>query len=303
MTKKIPSVKPLLSTDLPIGPVKRGKVRDIYDLGKSLLLIATDRISAFDVILPDGIPGKGPLLTQISLHWFQWLEKEIGLSHHLITGDFDLFPKHLMPYKEVLEGRSLLVRKAKPLPIECIVRGFLAGGGWKEYQQTGAISGVLLPAGLLLSSELSSPIFTPSTKGEIGEHDVNISFDQVANLVGEEIAETVRSQSVTIYKKAAEFAKSRGILIADTKMEFGIDSSTHKVILIDELLTPDSSRFWPADRYRAGENQHSFDKQYLRDYLLSIHWSGEGPAPHLPEEVIQKVSERYLEAFERLTQP
>ncbi|MEK7286397.1 MAG: phosphoribosylaminoimidazolesuccinocarboxamide synthase [Nitrospirota bacterium] len=297
----IKNQKPLLSTDLPIGPVKRGKVRDIYDLGESLLLIATDRISAFDVILPDGIPGKGALLTQISLHWFQWLEKEIGLPHHLLTGDFDAFPNQLMPYREMLEGRSLWVKKAKPLPVECIVRGFLAGSGWKEYQQTGAICGLKLPAGLLLSSELASPIFTPSTKGEIGEHDINISFEQVALRIGETLAQEVRSQSVTIYQKAAVFSKARGIIIADTKMEFGIDPKTNQLLLIDELLTPDSSRFWPASDYQPGKNQHSFDKQYLRDYLLSINWSGQGAAPNLPQDVIEQIGKRYVEAFERLT--
>jgi phosphoribosylaminoimidazole-succinocarboxamide synthase len=292
----------ILSTDLPVAPVKRGKVRDIYDLGDSLLLVASDRISAFDVILPDGIPGKGHLLTQISLHWFRWLEKEIGLSHHLITAEFESFPNMLHPYREILEGRSLLVKKAKPIMAECIVRGYLAGSGWKEYRETGTICGQKFPDGLLESSKLPEPIFTPSTKGAIGEHDINISFDEMVSQIGTAQADEIRTQSLTIYKKAAVYAKDRGILIADTKMEFGIDPATKQILLIDELLTPDSSRFWPEDSYQPGKSQVSFDKQYLRDYLLSIPWDGTSSPPHLPKEVIEQVGKRYLEAFERLTQ-
>jgi phosphoribosylaminoimidazole-succinocarboxamide synthase len=295
--------KVILSTNIPVAPVKRGKVRDIYDLGDSLLLVASDRISAFDVILPDGIPGKGHLLTQISLHWFAWLEKEIGVPHHIITGDFESFPKLLHPHREILEGRSLLVKKAKPIMAECIVRGYLSGSGWKEYQQNGAICGQKLPEGLLESSKLPEPIFTPSTKGAIGEHDINISFDELASRIGSAQADAVRIQSLTIYKKAAAVAYDRGIIIADTKLEFGVDASTNQIILIDELLTPDSSRFWPEDGYQQGRSQTSFDKQYLRDYLLSINWDGTSPAPPLPKEVIEQVSLRYVEAFERLWGP
>ncbi len=294
--------KVILSTNLPVAPVKRGKVRDIYDLGDVLLLVASDRISAFDVILPDGIPGKGHLLTKISLHWFHWLERELGIAHHLITGEFASFPSILHPYKEVLEGRSLLVKKAEPIMAECIVRGYLAGSGWKAYQQTGTICDVKLPEGLIESSKLSEPIFTPSTKGAIGEHDISISFDEMASTIGETQAHEIRTQSLAIYKKAAAYAKTRGILIADTKMEFGLDPATKKIILIDEVLTPDSSRFWPKDAYQPGRSQVSFDKQYLRDYLLSIGWNGTSPAPFLPKKVIEKIQERYCEAYERLTQ-
>lgn len=290
----------VLSTALPIGPVKRGKVRDIYDLGDSLLLVASDRISAFDVILPDGIPGKGHLLTQLSLHWFRWLEREIVVPHHLITGEFTSFPTMLHPYRELLEGRSLLVKKAVPFPVECIVRGYLAGSGWKEYRKTGKICGQKLPEGLVESSKLPDPIFTPSTKGAIGEHDINISFDEMACKIGAAQAHEIRTQSLVIYKKAAAYAKDRGILIADTKMEFGLDPSTKQILLIDELLTPDSSRFWPKDSYQPGKRQISFDKQYLRDYLLSIHWDGTSPPPTLPADVIVKVRERYVEACQLL---
>ncbi len=289
----------VLKTDLPFGTCKRGKVRDIYDLGDALLLIATDRISAFDVILPNGIPGKGAVLTQISLHWFHWLE-QLEIPHHLITGEFDLFPKMVHPYREILEGRTLLVKKATPLPIEAIVRGYLAGSGWKEYCKLGTICGQPLPKGLLESSILPEPIFTPSTKGEIGEHDMNISFDEMKKAIPA-FAEEVRDKSLMIYKKAAAYAEARGIFIADTKMEWGIDPATHRLLLIDELLTPDSSRFWPKDRYQPGCSQISFDKQYVRDYLLSIHWSPETAPPDLPELVIQKTSEKYHEALQRLT--
>ncbi len=293
-------MKVILSTDIKVAPVKRGKVRDIYDLGDTLLLVASDRISAFDVILPDGIPGKGHLLTQISLHWFSWLEKELGVPHHIITGDFESFPKRLHPHREILEGRSLLVKKAKPLPVECIVRGYLAGSGWKEYRHNGTICGQKLPEGLRESSKLPEPIFTPSTKAAIGEHDINISFDEMAAKIGMAQANEIRTQSLSIYKNAAAYAKDRGILIADTKMEFGLDPLTNQVLLIDELLTPDASRFWPEDGYQQGRSQTSFDKQYLRDYLLSINWDGTSPAPHLPKEVIEQISKRYVEAFDRL---
>jgi len=292
----------ILATDLKIAPVKRGKVRDIYDLGDSLLLVASDRISAFDMILPDGIPGKGHLLTQISLHWFSWLTREIGVPHHLITGAFESFPTMLHPYREILEGRSLLVKKAIPFPVECIVRGYLAGSGWKEYRQQGTLGGHRLPEGLLECSKLPTPIFTPSTKGAIGEHDIAISFDEMASRIGEAQANEIRTQSLTLYEKASAYARERSILIADTKMEFGIDPLTNQILLIDELLTPDSSRFWPEHAYQPGRSQESFDKQYLRDYLLSIHWDGTSPPPTLPADVIEQVRKRYVEAFERLTQ-
>jgi phosphoribosylaminoimidazole-succinocarboxamide synthase len=296
----------VLKTDLPLGingqsgPIQRGKVRDIYDLGDCLLFVATDRISAFDVVLPNGIPGKGFVLTQLSLFWFKWLDCENLTPHHLITGDFDAFPKHLHPYREILEGRSLLVRKVKPLPVEAIVRGYLSGSGWKEYSKKGTICEQKLPEGLLESSQLMEPIFTPSTKGEIGEHDINISFDEMKKRVGE-LSDEMRERSLTIYKKAATYAATRGIIIADTKMEFGTDPNTKQLVLIDELLTPDSSRFWPEKDYQPGRSQISFDKQYVRDYLLSLNWRGDTVPPFLPESVIEQTSKKYLEALERLT--
>jgi phosphoribosylaminoimidazole-succinocarboxamide synthase len=296
-----PFEKVVLQTNLPLGKVKRGKVRDLYDLGDSLLMIATDRISAFDVILPDGIPGKGAVLTQISLHWFRWMETELNeIAHHIITGDVNQFPKSLHPYREILEERSLLVKKVKPLPVEAIVRGYLSGSGWKEYKNKGTICGQNLPAGLTESVRLPVPIFTPSTKGEMGEHDINISFKTMKQMVGE-VAEEVREKSLALYKKAAAYAEKRGLFIADTKMEWGIDPATNGLLLIDELLTPDSSRFWPQEGYQPGRGQASFDKQYVRDYLLSINWSGDTAPPSLPETVIQKTSEKYHEALERLT--
>jgi len=294
----------ILNTTLPIGtgPVKRGKVRDIYDLGEQLLIVTTDRISAFDRILPNGIPGKGQVLTQLALFWFQWLEKEgIDIQHHIITGDVNAFPASLHPYRETLAGRSMLVKKVTPLPIEAVVRGYLAGSGWKEYSQTRTVCGIALPEKLIEASRLPEPIFTPSTKGEIGEHDLPISFDQMRERVGE-YAEHIREISLLIYQKAAAFAETQGIIIADTKMEFGVDAKTGQLLLIDELLTPDSSRFWPKDRYQPGQSPVSFDKQYIRDYLLSIHFSGDGPTPSLPDEVIENTRQKYLEAQHRLMQ-
>ena len=291
----------VLKTDLPGVSVQRGKVRDIYNLGDALLIVATDRISAFDVILQNGIPGKGYVLTQLSLFWLQWLNNQTDpIPHHLITGDFNAFPELLHPYRTILEGRSMLVRKVTPLPVEAIVRGYLSGSGWKEYLREGAICHQPLPKGMMESSRLSEPIFTPSTKGKIGEHDINISFNEMTSRVGS-FSEEVRERSLSIYKRAAAFAETRGIIIADTKMEFGVDPQTNQLLLIDELLTPDSSRFWPKEGYQPGRSQISFDKQYVRDYLLGMGWSGGTlPPPVLPDGVVQKTSQKYLEALERL---
>jgi phosphoribosylaminoimidazole-succinocarboxamide synthase len=274
----------------------RGKVRDIYDLGDRLLIVATDRISAFDVVMPNPIPDKGTILTQLSKFWFD-MTKEI-VPNHIISTDVKDFPEECRPYQEILRDRSMLVVKTQPLPIECVVRGYLSGSGWEEYKKTGEVCSIALPKGLVESSKLEEPIFTPATKEEIGHHDENITFEKVEMIVGKELAQRLKSLSLSIYKKARDFAEGNGILIADTKMEFGIKDG--KLLLIDELLTPDSSRFWPKDDYRPGGSQKSFDKQFLRDYLLSIHWDKNPPAPQLPEEIIQKTREKYLEAYERL---
>lgn len=274
----------------------RGKVRDIYDLGERLLIVATDRISAFDVVMPNPIPEKGRILTQLSAFWFDFT-KEIVPNHVLSTHVND-FPKECLPYQDILRGRSMLVVKTDVLPIECVVRGYLSGSGWEEYKKTGRICGLSLPKGLVESSLLEEPIFTPATKAEQGLHDENIPFEKVEEIVGKDLARQLRSNSIEVYKKARDFATQRGILIADTKMEFGIRDG--RLILIDELLTPDSSRFWPQEDYQPGRPQKSFDKQYLRDYLLSIQWNKTPPAPELPAEVIQKTREKYLEAYERL---
>jgi phosphoribosylaminoimidazole-succinocarboxamide synthase len=274
----------------------RGKVRDIYDLGDRLLIVATDRISAFDVVMPNPIPDKGRVLTQLSRFWFE-LTQEI-IPNHLISTDMRDFPPECWGYEEVLTGRSMLVLKSKPLPVECVVRGYLSGSGWEEYRKTQTVCGLRLPGGLVESSRLEEPLFTPATKAEAGLHDENITFEKMEELVGPNLAHKLRDVAVSVYRKAREFAEERGILIADTKMEFGIWEG--KLILIDELLTPDSSRFWPKDEYEPGRPQRSFDKQYLRDYLLSIRWNKTPPAPTLPEEIIQKTREKYLEAYERL---
>lgn len=302
MRMKVPK-EILLESHLPgLGAPKRGKVRDIYDLGDDFLFVASDRISAFDVVLPEGIPGKGYVLTHLSLHWFEWFAKMgDSVPNHVITAEFDRFPEKCRPYREVLEGRSMLVRKAEPLPVECIVRGYLSGSGWKEYQKTGTVCGEKLPAGLVESARLPEPIFTPSTKAPMGTHDINIPFEEMKSKVGASLAEEVRTASLNIYRKAAARAEARGIIIADTKMEFGLDPETKRPILIDELLTPDSSRFWPMDAYTPGQGQPSFDKQYVRDYLLSIHWNGTPPPPHLPPSVVEQTSRKYFEALERLT--
>jgi phosphoribosylaminoimidazole-succinocarboxamide synthase len=276
---------------------RRGKVRDIYDLGDSLLIIATDRISAFDVVLPNAIPEKGRVLTQISKYWFSRTSDIV--RNHLLSTDVRDFPENCRQHAAILEGRSMLVRKAKSLPVECIVRGYLSGSGLKEYRSTGAVSGIKLPSGLTEASRLPEPIFTPSTKEEVGEHDVNIDFKTVENLVGKDVAQKLRDFTLAIYRRACELAEPKGIIIADTKFEFGIYDGD--VMLIDEVLTPDSSRFWPREGYTVGVSQKSFDKQFVRDYLLSLKWDQKPPAPKLPEDVVNKTSKKYLEVLDLLT--
>ena len=277
--------------------VKRGKVRDIYDLGDKLLMVATDRISAFDVIMPDPIPGKGKILTQISLFWFEIMESL--LPHHLISGNVDNFPEICKPYAEILRDRSMLVKKAKPLPIECVVRGYISGSGWKDYQTNGSICGIKLPQSLKESDKLPEPLFTPSTKEEIGLHDVNIDFDTVIAKIGETLADKIRKLSLAIYEKGADLAYEKGIIIADTKFEFGLFEND--LILIDEVLTPDSSRFWPRESYKPNGAQESFDKQYVRDYLISINWNKKPPGPSLSETIVINTRRKYLEALNQLT--
>jgi phosphoribosylaminoimidazole-succinocarboxamide synthase len=276
--------------------LRRGKVRDIYEINEHLLIVATDRVSAFDVVLPNGIPNKGIILTQISLFWFNKV-KDI-IENHIVSSDVKEFPEPLQKYNKILEKRSILVKKAKPLPVECIVRGYLSGSAWKEYQKTGMICGIKLPAGLVESAKLPEPLFTPSTKAEQG-HDINISFEETVKILGRETAEKIRDYSIAIYKKASEIAEKKGIIIADTKMEFGFYDG--KIILIDELLTPDSSRFWSMKDYKPGKPQDSYDKQIVRDYLLSLKWNQKPPAPELPEDIIKKTAERYEEIFRILT--
>jgi phosphoribosylaminoimidazole-succinocarboxamide synthase len=279
----------------------RGKVRDIYDLGDSLLIVASDRISAFDVVLPDGIPGKGAVLTQISAFWFQWLsEYEDILWNHFLSVDMKDFPPSCQRHQTVLNGRSMLVRKATPLSVECIVRGYLSGSGWADYQRTGEICGQALPKGLVESQKLPAPLFTPSTKAEQGAHDMNISFAKMESLIGADRAKLVREVSLKIYQRTADYALSKGVIIADTKLEFGLDPASGQPLLIDEVLTPDSSRFWPRSEYAPGRGQPSFDKQFVRDYLTSIKWDKRPPAPHLPADVIRQTSERYREAYRLL---
>ena len=275
----------------------RGKVRDIYDLCDQLLLVASDRISAFDVILPTLIPEKGKILTALSVYWFDVM-KDI-VPHHLITTNVDEFPAACQPHRAKLEGRTMLVKKSTPAPVECIVRGFISGSGWKEYQQTGAVCGIPLPRGLMEASRLDQPIFTPSTKAPVGQHDINITFDQMVKKIGKKKAEKIRDVTVAIYSRAREMAEKKGIIIADTKLEFGVEGDD--IILIDELLTPDSSRFWPVDGYRPGKTPDSYDKQYVRDYLLNLPWDMKTPPPVLPSEVVKKTQEKYTEALKRLT--
>lgn len=288
----------LYQTDLKgLKLVNRGKVRDIYDLGEHLLIVATDRISAFDVIMPNPIPGKGEILTRLSEFWFRQLADIVG--NHLVTTDVEKFPDACRPHRDVLKGRSMLVRKAKPLPVECIVRGYITGSAWKDYTNGKPVSGIRLPAGLKESARLPEPIFTPSTKAPEGEHDLPISTEEMARLVGKELTERIIALSLAIYRRADEIGTSAGIIIADTKMEFGLAGD--ELILIDEVLTPDSSRFWPKDDYAEGRGQKSYDKQFLRDYLLSLRWDQKPPAPQLPPDIIEKTHQKYEEALLRFT--
>ena len=287
----------ILTLELPgIHKLKSGKVRDIFDLGDTLLFVATDRISAFDVIMHNGIPRKGEVLTQISYFWFA--QTEAFQPNHLVSHSGDAMPASLKPFERQLSRRSMIVKKATPLTIECVVRGYLAGSGWKEYRERQTVCGIKLPAGLKESSELPEPIFTPATKAETG-HDENISFEQAASMVGPEYAEQARAASLKLYNFARDYARKRGIIIADTKFEFGVLNG--KLILIDEVLTPDSSRFWPADQFQPGKGQPSFDKQFVRDYLETLDWNKTAPGPALPQEVIARTKAKYLEAYERLT--
>ncbi len=277
--------------------VKRGKVRDIYEIDDKYILVSSDRLSAFDVIMNEGIPKKGKVLTKISEFWFEFVKDEI--DNHLISTNVDEYPEVCQKYKDELEGRSMLVKKAELIPLECIVRGYISGSGWKEYQKKGSICGIELPSGLVESEKLPEPIFTPSTKAEIGDHDENISEEEAVKIVGQETFDFLKKVSISIYKKASEYAYERGIILADTKMEFGYYDG--KIILIDELLTPDSSRFWPKEDYEKGRAQVSYDKQYVRDYLLSVNFNKQPPPPTLPEEVIKNTSEKYVQALVKLT--
>jgi len=288
---------PLVETRLPgLSLWRRGKVRDVYDLGDRLLLVATDRLSAFDVVLPAGIPAKGIVLTQLSLFWFRLLEEIV--PNHVLASEVDEYPAEVRSFRDQLEGRSMLVVKTNPLPVECVVRGYLAGSGWKDYRATGAVCGIPLPPGLREADRLESPLFTPATKAESG-HDENIPFAEMTRRVGAEVATEVRAKSLAIYARARAHAEARGIILADTKFEFG--SRGGKLLWIDEALTPDSSRFWPTDGYAPGGSPPSFDKQYVRDYLETLGWKKMPPAPRLPAEVIAKTSEKYREALFRLT--
>ena len=289
--------KVILQTNIAGQEPKRGKVRDIYDAGDKLLIVATDRISAFDVVMANGIPCKGIVLTQISRFWFDFLGGEI--EHHLISDDVNEFPQPFCDCADQLAGRSMLVKKVDVLPVECVVRGYLAGSGWKEYEQTQSVCGVKLPAGLKQCEKLPELIFTPATKAEFGAHDENISFERCVDTIGQEQAHYVRDKSMEIFKKASEYAESKEIILADTKFEWGIVNG--RIILIDEVLTPDSSRFWPADIYEAGRDQESFDKQFVRNYLESINFDKSGQGVELPDDIVTKTSDKYIEAYEQLT--
>src|SRR5207245_437717 len=281
--------------DLPgIKKLRSGKVREVFDLGETLLFVATDRISAFDVILPDPIPKKGAVLNQLSAFWFNRFG---SIDNHFVSPDFDYFPKQLRPFREQLAGRSMIVKKTEPLAVECVVRGYLAGSGWKEYQETQRVCGIKLPAGLKLGSQLPEPIFTPATKAETG-HDENIDMKRCAEILGEDLAERVKTLSLEIYSRGRDHADQCGIIVADTKLEFG--TVDEDLLLIDECLTPDSSRFWPKDQYVVGQSPPSFDKQFVRDYLETLDWDKTPPAPRLPKEVIEKTSAKYIEVFHRL---
>jgi phosphoribosylaminoimidazole-succinocarboxamide synthase len=287
----------ITTTDLPgLRLTHRGKVRDIYEAGENLLFIATDRISAFDCVLPNGIPNKGRVLTQMSLFWFKYLEDLV--PNHLLTANVDEYPAELRQFRDQLEGRSMLVKKARMFPVECVARGYVSGSGWKDYQHTGAICGNSLPPGLLESSQLPEPIFTPATKAETG-HDENISFEEAAKTIGESTARKLKELTLAIYAKAAAYALENGIILADTKFEFGVIDG--EITLGDEVLTPDSSRYWPAATYQPGGPQKSFDKQFVRDYLETLAWNKQPPAPPLPEDVVLKTAAKYREAYETLT--
>jgi phosphoribosylaminoimidazole-succinocarboxamide synthase len=292
------ALQTVVETNLPgLTLLGRGKVRDIYEVEGKLLLVASDRLSAFDVVLPDGIPGKGKVLTQISAFWFGKLADIV--SNHMISVDVMDFPPAARNHEEMLSGRAMLCRKARPLPVECVVRGYLSGSGWAEYREKGEVCGIPVPGGLLESARLPEPIFTPATKEEKGKHDMNSPFARMAEIVGKETAENARAASLEIYRRAADYARGRGIIIADTKFEFGVADG--KLILIDEVLTPDSSRFWPAEEYRPGGAQKSFDKQFVRDYLLTLPWNKTAPGPKLPGDVIENTAEKYREAMRILT--
>jgi len=282
-------------TDLKL--VNRGKVRDIYDMGDSLLMVSTDRISAFDVVMNEGIPEKGCVLTRMTEFWLSRLSDIV--PNHLITCDVNEYPSACRPYSDVLSGRSMLVKKAKPVMAECIVRGYITGSGWSDYKKTAAVCGIALPAGLQESEAFPEPLFTPSTKADIGDHDENISFEQMCAIVGDDTGERIRDLTIAVYKRARDVARQRGIIIADTKLEFGMHDG--QIILIDEVLTPDSSRFWPLDDYAPGRGQKSYDKQFVRDYLNTLDWNKKPPAPTLPADIIEKTSAKYIEAYERLT--
>lgn len=289
--------QPVLQTDFPdLKLMTRGKVRDIYDLGDTLLLVTSDRISAFDVIMNEPIPDKGFVLTQISVFWFKQMEDIV--KNHIISTDVADFPAVCQPYADQLAGRSMLVKKAKPLAAECIVRGYVSGSGWKDYKATGTICGIKLPEGLKESDRLQEPIFTPSTKAELGTHDENISFEEMAKICGRDLAEQARDYTLKIYSRARDLADQKGIIIADTKFEFGVYDG--ELIIIDECMTPDSSRFWPKDQYKPGGPQPSFDKQFLRDYLETLDWGKTAPAPPLPAEIVEKTADKYREALWRI---
>ena len=291
----MPTLLQTAFSDLPL--FARGKVRDLYSIGECLLFVATDRISAFDHVLGSGIPGKGKVLTQISFYWFDLLSSIV--PNHLITANIDQYPAELQRYADELQGRSMLVSRGQMFPVECVVRGYLSGSAWKDYQQTSHVCGIRLPSGLRESERLPEPIFTPASKSPGGEHDENISFDQMVGRIGAQAAETLRTLSLAIYRKASEHAEKCDLILADTKFEFG--QTAKGIILADEVLTPDSSRFWPREGYNPGGAQPSFDKQFVRDYLESIHWNKKAPAPGLPEDVIRRTQEKYLEAFRLLT--
>ena len=288
----------ILQTNIPGQKAKHGKVRDIYDLGDKLLIAATDRLSAFDVIMTNGIPNKGAVLTRISKFWFDYFSGDV--EHHFISDDVGTFPAPFCEYAEQLAARSMLVKKVEVLPIECVVRGYLAGSGWKEYKTEGTVCGHKLPEGLKQCDKLPEPVFTPATKAELGEHDENINFQRCIDIIGEQWACYVRDKSIDIFKKATQYAETKGLILADTKFEWGITDG-NKVILIDEILTPDSSRFWPADKYETGRDQESFDKQFVRNYLESINFDKSGAGVELPEDIVKKTSDKYIEAYERLT--